>query len=43
MAPIMIQMIARNPDKHPRPKAEKADQSGIPNPTQATKNAAKTP
>jgi hypothetical protein len=43
MAPIMIQMIARNPDKAPRPKAEMADRTGIPKPTQATRNAARTP
>jgi hypothetical protein len=33
----------QEPRQAPEPKAEKADPSGIPNPTQATKNAAKTP
>ena len=36
-------MIARKPDRTPKPKAEKADVSGMPKPRQETRKAAMTP
>ena len=43
MAPSTIQMIPRNPDSTPRPKAENAVAIGMPNGRQDTTKAAITP
>src|SRR5512137_1430685 len=40
MAPMMIQMIPRNPDRLPRTNAENAVATGIPKGMQDTRNAA---
>ena len=40
---MMIQMIAKKPEREPRAKAENAEGNGIPKATQETRNAARTP